>query len=1329
MRIESENYLSSTLPVSLFETTDTSGIAIRGEVGMELTYDLDSLAPGTYDLVARVVAPKQRSYSFDVEVLGQVYTFSFGSTAGNWNSYVDIVLPGISVSEVAQSMSVTMTSNRFNLNYLEFVPTGPAPEPTPGTVAFDNNSYTVSEDGTTASVTLVRTEGTSGAVSVDLALTDGTATAPGDYDNTLQTITFADGEASKTVLIPIAEDSSVEGDETVNLALANPTGGVTLGSQTTATLTIVDNDAPGAIAFDASSYTISEDGTTASVTLVRTGGTAGAVSVDLALTDGTATAPSDYDNTLQTVNFADGEASQTVLIPIVDDTVEESDETVNLALANPTGSATLGAQDSAVLTITDDDGSAPAGPVRLEAEAYSTSNNPVTTFTTTDASGVAIRGATGTVLTYDLTASAGTYDLVARVVAPKNGTYNFDATVNGQTYTISFGSTPGNWNDYIDVVIPDVSLVDGTQVLTLTMASNRFNLNYLDFVPTGPGPDPTPGAIAFDASSYTVSEDGTTASVTLVRTSGTAGAVSVEVGLTDGTATAPGDYDNTLQTVNFADGQASQTVLIPIVDDALAEGDETVNLALSNPIGGVTLGSQPTATLTIVDNDAPGAIAFDASSYTVSEDGTAASVTLVRTGGTAGAVSVDLALTDGTATAPGDYDNTLQTVNFADGQASQTVLIPIVDDTVEEGDETVNLTLANPTGDSTLGTQDSAILTIIDDDVSIPVGPIRVEAEAYSTSNNPVTTFTTTDASGVAIRGATGTVLTYDLTASAGTYDLVARVVAPKNGTYNFDATVNGQTYTISFGSTPGNWNNYIDVIIPDVSLVDGTQVLTLTMASNRFNLNYLDFVPTGPGPDPTTGAVAFDASSYTVSEDGTTASITLVRTGGTAGSVSVEVGLTDGTATAPDDYDSTPQTITFADGEASQTVFIPIVDDGLVEGDETVNLSLANPTGGVTLGSQTAATLTIVDNDQTPSPDPIRIMPLGDSITHGWNTFPGGYRDRLENLLTENDIAFDFVGSATPNGPSSLSDRNHQGHPGWRIDEIAASADAWIQAANPDVIQLLIGTNDVLQEFDLANAPARLSALIDQITAAAPDAHVVVATIPPHERNFFNNLVLDYNATIEGIVDDKVAQGKNVSFVDMYSELTVADLGDRVHPNQTGYEKIAGVWFDELLNLAGDFGTYDALNDDYYVNANIIASDSYSTTVRANLHNDSAVARSDLSFRYFVDLSELFDAGYSTNDVLIGEINGPLVSDLNVWDAAEDIYYVEVDFSGTAIAPSNFASVEFSLGVSSSLPTSAWDTANDWSTQSLTGDVMTSRHLPVYDGTMDRLSGVVPVY
>src|SRR5262249_27941984 len=157
------------------------------------------------------------------------------------------------------------------------------------------------------------------------------------------TLTFADGETSKTFTVPISDDNLVEINETFNLALSNPTGGAALGNPATASVTIVDNDTPqpGTLQFSAAAYSVSENQGTATITVTRTGGSNVPVSVNYATSDGTATG-ADYTASSGTLSFGIGETSKTFTVPITDDTLVEGNETINLTLAGPTGGATLG---------------------------------------------------------------------------------------------------------------------------------------------------------------------------------------------------------------------------------------------------------------------------------------------------------------------------------------------------------------------------------------------------------------------------------------------------------------------------------------------------------------------------------------------------------------------------------------------------------------------------------------------------------------------------------------------------------------------------------------------------------------------------------------------------------------------------------------------------------------------------------------------------------------------------------------------------------------------------------------------------------------------------
>ena len=104
--------------------------------------------------------------------------------------------------------------------------------PRPGALQFSAPTYSVNESGPVATTTITRTGGSDGAISVQFATSNGSATAGQDYTATTQTVTFAAGDAAnKTVTVPITNDTLVEGNETVNLALSSPTGGATLGAQ------------------------------------------------------------------------------------------------------------------------------------------------------------------------------------------------------------------------------------------------------------------------------------------------------------------------------------------------------------------------------------------------------------------------------------------------------------------------------------------------------------------------------------------------------------------------------------------------------------------------------------------------------------------------------------------------------------------------------------------------------------------------------------------------------------------------------------------------------------------------------------------------------------------------------------------------------------------------------------------------------------------------------------------------------------------------------------------------------------------------------------------
>ena len=221
-------------------------------------------------------------------------------------------------------------------------------------------------------------------------------------------------------------------------------------------------------------------------------------------------------------------------------------------------------------------------------------------------------------------------------------------------------------------------------------------------------------------------------------------------------------------------------------------------------------------------------------------------------------------------------------------------------------------------------------------------------------------------------------------------------------------------------------------------------------------------------------------------------------------------------------------------------------------------------------------------------------IWTVGDSFTSGF-TVPGGYRPALYDDLTAAGDTFRFVGSITTDSTPLLdaTGQNHQdGHSGALIAEgtlpNGASrfgiyeniADYYQVVAStqgrPGTILLMIGLNDLNNNVDPAGAPGRLDLLITRILGLAPSAHLFVASVNPARQG---NLYMDpsvtdlaastlaYNASIPGIVSAHDALGQNVSFVDIYGALSLADIGaDGLHPTAAGYATIANTFAAALL-------------------------------------------------------------------------------------------------------------------------------------------------------------------
>ncbi len=211
----------------------------------------------------------------------------------------------------------------------------------------------------------------------------------------------------------------------------------------------------------------------------------------------------------------------------------------------------------------------------------------------------------------------------------------------------------------------------------------------------------------------------------------------------------------------------------------------------------------------------------------------------------------------------------------------------------------------------------------------------------------------------------------------------------------------------------------------------------------------------------------------------------------------------------------------------------------------------------------------------------PIRIMPLGDSITFGSNT-PGGYRYPLYVALTNAGYNVDYVGTQTGNATNLLPKINHQGMSGWRINGNQNGLDEFIPdwfnvIADPDVILLHIGTNDFGTTNDYANAVNRLDALITHIATNRPYANIIVTTLLPRGEPYNTWINTTFNPYVPVKVAAQKALGRKVYFLDMNAYLTTADLFDGLHPNAAGYAKMAAAWFPAITNIISTLGDTNA--------------------------------------------------------------------------------------------------------------------------------------------------------
>jgi uncharacterized delta-60 repeat protein len=351
------------------------------------------------------------------------------------------------------------------------------------------------------------------------------------------------------------------------------------------------------------------------------------------------------------------------------------------------------------------------------------------------------------------------------------------------------------------------------------------------------------GTVQFTLASYDVGEGAGVATVDVLRTGETNNTVTVDYVITGGTAGNGVDFLGTNGTLTFPPGSSLQTITIPLVDDLLVEPSETILLTLTNATGGAPLGGQRTAVLTILDNDV--AFEFASTNFSAYENATNAAIVVRRLGVTNAALTVDLLTADGTAVSGADYAGLTNTLTFAAGETSKVVTISLANDVLVEGDETVQLILANPSGGATLGALSNALLTIVDDEA-------RVEIVSAAYSFIEYASFAQIE---LRRTGGTRHPLTVGYAVVNGTATNGLDFAQPAAGTVTF-AGDNLIVLTDGSGQTvfvPGETRRVINIPLLDDALGEGNETFSVVLT----NL-------TGPGGLPA-GTFALGAQTNTV--------------------------------------------------------------------------------------------------------------------------------------------------------------------------------------------------------------------------------------------------------------------------------------------------------------------------------------------------------------------------------------------------------------------------------------------------------------------------------
>ncbi len=842
----------------------------------------------------------------------------------------------------------------------------------------------------TAQITVSLNSVTTRAVTVNYALTNGTAMAGSDYTGKNGSLSFAPGVSQQTIPVTLLGDTLTEPDENFFITLSGARNAVISSTAGRAEVVIRNDDAP-TVAIDSVSASEGSGGNTGTLDFtvrLSTPLTTRAL-VDYRIQGGTAREDVDFFGGSGTLVFAPGQTSQIIPVTLIADSDSESDETFTIQLLNPQGVALDAAGSRGTGTILDDDlavlsvsdarvieGNAASRDAVLTVTLSSLASQTVTVdYTTQDGSatansdyqprsgtltfapGVAFREIRIPVLG-DGRAEA---DEDFRVVLsnPKNA--NLDAVTSSGSVTISDDDLPV-------VSVSPVSALEGG-------ASDNYQMEFKVNLST-----PANKALSVDYRTQAI------------------------------TAVEGEDFNGVTGTLNFAPGEQTRVILIPLVGDATTEATETLRLQLENPRG-VTLDSRTsTAVGTILDDDLAELSFSDINPQVVEGnpgDATVVDLTVVLSSPSTRPVSVNYNLMAGTARSGSDYNGVGGTLVFEPGSLSQAIRIPISGDLSVEPDENFTVQLSSPQNASVSSSNGRATVTLINDDspvVSIAGTSIR---EGNTGMSEAVLNLTLSAPSSQAV---SVNLFTQDDTASVGSdYGSVDTTVSFAPGVVSRSVRI--PIYADSIPEPDESFGVYLrDALNAEISGSGGQAMVRI--------LN--DDVP-----EVSIEGIRIDEGSNGMGS----AVLELSLSAASDKTVTVKYTTSNGTATAGSDYTAQSAQVSFAPGSTKLQISIPIQGDTLQEADEVFYVQLGSPQNAVVGSFAGTASVTLV-NDDTPS----QIPPSGT------------FRYHLYNGKWFNDSAY-----TRPVSAATVTDALKKGPATVQIDGLEAPGIVQISGWTPD--------------------------------------------------------------------------------------------------------------------------------------------------------------------------------------------------------------------------------------------------------------------------------------